>query len=132
MFQLSQTHNQAFQAKADADFVREIMQYLRENHGETIPIMSTNKNKIKNFSDESLKLFCQISIKRAKQNGLTSGRGIRTFVLFMATLGEVFYEHPLAKKNFPPFAVNPNESVFNLLHLTETEWQEVKNYCKEK
>ena len=30
MFQLSQIHNQAFQAKAEADFVREVMQYLRE------------------------------------------------------------------------------------------------------
>lgn len=94
MFKLSQAHNQAFQAKAEADFVREVMQYLRENHAETIVKLPNGEFKVIDLPEQTLQKMVEGGIAKARGYKFTRRRHLISFVVLMFSSAPNFDEHP--------------------------------------
>lgn len=128
MFKLTEKHNQAFQAKAEADFVREVMQYLRENFPNSIPNLANNQLKLKDLDDGSLRLFCEIAIFIAKSKGIIGKKEVRMFISYLVMLGANFYKHELVRKYFLPFNTEPDKTIHNLLYFSEADWNCIREF----
>ena len=83
MFTLSQTHNQAFQAKAEVYFVREVMQFLRENHAETVVKLPHDEFKVADLPEETLQKMVIGGIAKARSYGMTWQSTLISFVVIM-------------------------------------------------
>lgn len=130
MFQLSQTHNQAFQAKAEADFVREVMQYLRENRAETIVKFPDGEFKVADLPEETLQKLVEGGIAKARSYGMTWLKEIKIYVELMFIKSPNFSEFNQISKIFSSNIIAPNWKIKTLLRRKdEINWDIVfQNY----
>ncbi len=130
MFKLREIHNQAFQAKAETDFVREVMQYLRENHAETVAKLPNGDFKVADLPEAILQKMVEGGISKARNYGLIRRRHLISFVVVMFVSAPNFDEyaqvndiltskHLIASLRFDSLWVEINDEM----------WEEIeKNY----
>ncbi len=128
MFQLSQTHNQAFQAKAEADFVREVMQYLRENHAETIVKLPNGEFTVIDLPEETLQQMVEVGIAKARGYGLIRRRHLISFVVVMVVSAPNFDKHPKANHVLTSKYLIPSLRFDSLwIEISNEMWKEIEN-----
>jgi hypothetical protein len=115
MFTLRETHNQAFQAKAEADFVREVMQYLRENHAETVVKLPTGEFKVIDLPEETLQKMVEGGIAKARFYKIFERKDLTRFVRLMFLVNPNFCEHKSVKSLFSAKHILPSYYVSALL-----------------
>ena len=128
MFQLSQTHNQAFQAKAEADFVREVMQYLRENHAETIVKFPNGEFKVEDLPEETLRKMVEGGILKARSYRLGRRIIIKQFIILMFIFAPSFDKHPDCKQVLESKIIFPNWKIrvlFERVKPNDERWREI-------
>ena len=130
MFTLRQQHQSAFQTKAEADFVQEVMQYLQKEFPNSLLIIGKKQLRVKYISEKILRDFCKIAILISRKKGVKGSNETRAFISYMIILGLNFYEHNLLSKYFLPLGSNANEFIFRIPHLSENDWKEIKEFCK--
>jgi hypothetical protein len=130
MFTLRQTHNEAFQSKAEADFVREVMQYLRENHAETIVKLPNGEFKVIDLPEETLRKMVEGGIAKARSYGITWRSTLISFVVIMFVSAPNFDENKAVNDVLENSGLTPNLRIDEIWEVTFDEtWGEVeKNY----
>lgn len=112
MFTLRETHNQAFQTKAEADFVCEVMQYLRENHAETIVKLPDGEFKVIALPEAILQKMVEGGIRKARNYGMTWQSSLISFVVIMFVSAPNFDENDNIRKllteelGFPDYRIS--------------------------
>ena len=129
MFQLSQIHNQAFQAKSEADFVREVVQYLRENHAETVVKLPNDEFKVGDLSQKTLQKMVEGGIAKAGSYGITWQVKILDFVTLMFSISPNFWLDEKVKNILESEIIPPNWRVNSLVkRLNTDEWELIRNH----
>lgn len=130
MFQLNRKHNQAFQSKAEADFVREVMQYLWESHSDTIVILPNGEFIVADLPEETLRKMVEGGIAKARSYGMTWRSTLISFVVIMFVSAPNFDENKIVINVLENSGLTSNLRVDELWETTSDEnWEEVeKNY----
>lgn len=130
MFKLSQTHAQAFQAKAEADFVREVMQYLRENHAETIVKLPNGEFKVIDLPEKTLQKMVEGGIAKARNYGMTWRSTLISFVVIMFVSAPSFDKNKYVLGVLENSGLTPNLRIDEIWEVTSDEtWTEIEeNY----
>lgn len=125
MFKLSERHNQAFQAKAEADFVREVMQYLRENHAETVVKLPNGEFKVIDLPEKTLQKMVEIGLLRAKNQGLTWKNTIQDFIKYMFLYSPNFYKDRIIRNLWINSDYTTPDLIFDeIIEISDkSEWQ---------
>lgn len=127
MFKLSQTHNQAFQAKAEADFVREVMQYLRENHAETVVRLPKGKFKVADLLEETLRKMVEGGIANARSYGMTWRSTLISFVVIMFVSAPNFDENEVVNEVLKNSGLTPNLRIDQIWETTsDATWEKIE------
>ena len=108
MFTLRQQHQSAFQTKAEADFVREVMQYLRENHADTIVKLPNGEFKVADLPEETLRRMIEGGIVKAINYGIILQSTLISFVVIMFVSAPHFDKHPKIKSILEEQVVVPD------------------------
>jgi hypothetical protein len=80
MFTLRQHHQDSFQAKSEADFVHEVMDYLRENHAESAVKLQNGEFKVVDLSEEILWNMIESGIAKAGRYQITEEPDVLKFI----------------------------------------------------
>jgi hypothetical protein len=128
MFTLRETHNQAFQAKAEADFVREVMQYLRENHAETIVKLPNGEVKVVDLPETTLQKMVEGGLLQAKDQRLTWKNTIRTFIEYMFFYSPNFWQHSIVRNIWTNSIYTSPDLIFDeIIEIkNKSEWLSIK------
>lgn len=127
MFQLSQTHNQAFRSKSEADFVREVMQCLRENHVETIVKLPNGEFKVADLPEATLQKMVEGGITKARSYGMTWRSTLISFVVIMFVSAPNFDENEQIRKILETPVLPMNIRVDLLWDKTKNEdWEQIQ------
>lgn len=137
MFTLRQAHQDAFQAKAEENFVHKVMAYLREKHADTKVKLPTGEFTVAQLPEETLRRMIISGISKAQIYGMTWHSTIIAFVVIMFVAAPNFDEHPQIRdvwgvaKKFPNIFVdilwsNTNEDVWQdiVLEYEPKSWME--------
>lgn len=128
MFTLSQTHNQVFQAKAESDFVREVMQYLRENHAETIVKLPNGEFGVADLREETLRKMVIGGIAKARSYGMTWRSTLISFVVIMFVSAPNFDEYEIVNETFANSGLTPNLRIDELWEVTSNiDWETIEH-----
>lgn len=126
MIQLTRKHNEAFQAKADADFVREVIQYLRENHADTVVKLPSGDFIVADLPDETIKKMVNGGIEKARGYRMTWESTLAAFVTLMFVTAPNFDTNAEVEKVLRNDAIFSEERIKSLWSMTnEQTWNTV-------
>lgn len=134
MFKISSERMNVFQPDAETAFVRRVMNYLKENHAETIVILPHDKISVSEFSNEILETLVRGGIKRGNDYGINWRSTLLSFVVLLFVTAPNFDEHPKPKSFFSAHqTIEDNDLEMLVEQMTDEDWAEVTaNYDAEK
>ena len=117
----------AFQALADAAFIKKMILHLREKHGDTGVQLPTGTLLVFELSEETLEAMARAGLERARRYGFVSEADLVGFVAVMLETAPNFDDHPLLQRGLKDERVKLEERLDSLLqHATEANWGVVK------
>lgn len=117
----------AFQPVADAQFVRRIVEYLRNKHASSVVRLPQGPTLIFRLPDAQLQKMVENGVTRAKSYGLSWESSITAFVVLMFKVSPNFDQHPAINRGLTDAQVPADERIKKLLELTtSTDWWEAK------
>lgn len=119
---------QAFDSVADALFVDQILQYLREHHdGTVIQLEEGAATPVQDVGDEMLREFVRHGITRARAHGITHQSTMAAFIVLQFETAPNFDEHPLLQRVLKDDRVDANLRIDRLMErATEENWKAVR------
>lgn len=128
MFKLTEKHSQAFQAKAEADFVREVMQYLRENHAETVVKLPNGDFKVEDLPEATLQKMVEGGIAKARSYEFMRRRHLISFIVVMFVSAPNFDKYPKTNAIFESKQLTPSLRFdFLWTKISDEMWEEINN-----
>ncbi len=130
MLKIRNQQMQAFQTVAEVAFLRKLVEYLYEHHGQVAVQLPENFTVIVQIPENQIKTLVANGINRARAYGISSEVSLAAFVVLMFVTAPNFDEHPLIKRLLKDERIAANERIDSLWqHTTEQNWQVVKqNY----
>ena len=134
MFKISSERMNVFQPDAETAFVRRVMNYLKENHHDTIVILPHGKFEIGELADEMLETLVQGGIGRGGEYGIKWKSTLLSFVVLLFLTAPNFDAHPQPKSFFSEYqTIEDNELEMLVERMNDEDWAEVTaNYDAEK
>jgi hypothetical protein len=127
MLKIRAEQMQAFQAVADAVFIKKLARYLREKHGNTSVRLPTGTFLVFELPAATLEAMIQGGIERARRYEFVSEADLAGFVVVMFETAPNFDDHPLLKRGLRDERVKLEDRLSSLLqHATEANWGVVK------
>ncbi len=126
MFKISSERMNVFQPNAETAFVRRVMDYLTENHADTIVILPHDKSVIGRLSAEILETLVQDGIRRGGDYGIEWRSTLLSFVVLLFVTAPNFDEHPKSKTFFSEHPmIEDNDLEMLVEQMTDEDWAEV-------
>jgi hypothetical protein len=126
MLKISSDQMKAFQPDAETAFVRRVMDYLKENHADTLVILPHDKSPIGELSDEILEKLVQDGIKRGGDYGIAWRSTLLSFVVLLFTTAPNFDEHPKPQSFFSEHKTIEDNDLESLMEqMTDEDWESV-------
>lgn len=127
MLKIRAEQMQAFQAVADATFVKKLAAHLREKHGDTGVQLPTGTFLVFELPAATLEAMIHTGIARARGYGFASESDLAGFVAVMFETAPNFDDHPLLQRGLSDERVKLEERIDALLqNATEANWGVVK------
>ena len=115
---------EAFQSVADRVFVRQMVEYLRENHAGALVYLPDGSIAVEQIPDEILYEMVRNGIARARSYGLSWESTVGAFVVLMIVIAPNFDEHPLIQRILTDESVPENDRIDELWGRTsEQNWE---------
>lgn len=116
-----------FQADAESAFVRRVMDYLKENHAETLVRLPHSTSSVAELPDEILQTTVQSGIKRGSSYGIALKSTLLSFVVILFLAAPNFDEHPKAVSFFSQKEnIDDNDFEGLIDEMTDEDWAEVE------
>ena len=130
MFVIRSEHLEAFQPVADDIFASEVVNYLRENHGDAEVALPNGTCEVADIPDDVLQEMVLTGIGRARKYGMTWESSLASYVVLMFEAAPNFDSHPLVQRVLRDENIEPDERMEQLLEqTTEQNWEAVReNY----
>ncbi len=128
MFQLKKHHQDSFQNKAEADFVSEVIDYLRENHADTVVKLPNGEFKVVDLTEETLRRMVNNGIIQAKKHGLERRRYLISYIVLMFVSAPNFDKYEKIS-NVLNSCLKISEIYFNDIfqRTNDADWLEIYN-----
>lgn len=116
MFVIRAHHLEALNTVAEEQFVSQVETHLRKNHHQTVGLIP----------EDAFRQSVEISIARARSNGLTMGTSITAFATIMFEIAPNFDEHSGVHEILQDAEDSPDEAIFLLSEiLSKQDWEEI-------
>ena len=126
MFTLRQQHQSAFQTKAEADFVREVMNYLRENHADTFVKLPNGEFKVVDLPEKTLQKMVEGGIAKARNYEIERRQHLISFIVIMFVSAPNFDEHSKVSSILNLNNQTPAVKFESLwIEISDEHWEEV-------
>jgi hypothetical protein len=118
----------AFQPVADAEFVRRIAEFVRNNHARSVIRTPQGPTLISRLPEAQFEKMVEHAVTRAKSYGLTWESSITGFVILMFKVAPNFDQHPAINRALTDKQVSADERIKKLLEVTtSSDWWEAKD-----
>lgn len=116
-----------FEPQAEQAFIRRVMNYVREKHGEAeVRLPKLGAIKVSDLRDETLSEMVKGGVARARGYKIEWASNLIAFVVVMFVVAPNFDEDERAAKFLKDEAVAVEERVDKMLdELTDEEWEEI-------
>ena len=121
---------QAFQEEAEISFVRRLVEYLQQRHGNVIVQLPQGPAIVKQVPNEALHEMARNGIARAREYGMNWESSLAAFVVLMFISAPNFDEHPTVRRVLQDKGIAPESRVNHLLErISQHEWETInKDY----
>ncbi len=127
MLKIRAEQMQAFQAAADQAFVKKLVAYLREKHGDTGVQLPTGTFLVFELPAETLEAMVQTGLARARNYGFVSEADLAGFVTVMLETAPNFDDHPLLQRGLRDERIKLEDRLGALLQsATDANWKVAK------
>lgn len=127
MLRIRSEQIEAFQPVADAQFVRRIVEHLRNKQATLVVRLTSGPTLIFRLSDARLHKMVEDGVVRARAYGLTWESSLTGFVVLMFKVAPNFDQHPAINRALTDTLVAPDERIKRLLEVTtSSDWWEAK------
>jgi hypothetical protein len=117
-----------FQPEAEAAFVREVMEYLRENHAAQEVETPRGKTTVRALPDAALREMVEDGIRRGRDYRIDWRSTLISFVVLLFVGAPNFDEHPKVSGFFVGAETVDDAALESLLdEMTDEDWDEVEN-----
>lgn len=121
--QIRSEHLNAFQSRADDQFIDELVEHLLEEYGDTIVQLPEYTTGIDEIPLAVLREIVSNGVTQARQYGMTWEYALASFVSLMFVIAPNFDEHPIIRHILSSDAVAPDERIEMLWErITDEHW----------
>jgi hypothetical protein len=126
MLTIRPTQIEAFRPTAESAFLREVVEYVRQEHDDQIIHLPGGSFTVNQLPPDILREMVCHGIERARSYGMTWESSITSFVVLMFVAAPSFDEHPIIARVLKDDTVEPDLRVDGLWKRTSDEnWESV-------
>lgn len=115
---------EAFRPAADAAFLQQVVDYVRDEHDDQAVQLTSGAFTVAQLPDDVLRELVRCGFERARAYGMTWESSITTFVILMFVVAPNFDEHPVIRHILRDGRVPPDSRLDELWERTSDEnWE---------
>jgi hypothetical protein len=127
MLKIRTEQYRAFQPLAEAAFVAEVVEHLRETRPDEVVRLPGGQATIAELPDDILSKMVRRGIARARQYGITWRSTLLAFVTLMLVSAPNFDDHPSLRRVLFDCDIDPDERLDKMIEdSTEENWMDVE------
>ena len=133
MFKIRSEQIRLFQPDAEEAFVRRVMSYVRERHGNRSVNLPDGAVIISGLSEETLREMVEGGIARARAYGITWKSSLMSYVMLMFLTAPNFDEHRAVAEFLTNEEIEPDRRIDKMMdEISNKIWPEVEAHYDPK